>query len=381
MSTVLLPAAASHEPDSQAGGWPQRLLGADRRTRKAFLRTLMASAMCLVWTGVEVWAWLQGIVPPAAFAGMIAFNACGLLAFNVAVRSGWSLRFADVGLTQYQMIFAMLCMCWTYVFIPQTRAAAMQAISVTLVFATFSLTRQQAIRLGRIAAGLLLLSMGATLAWRGAAFSFGRDAAPALVGAMIMLATARPLSHFCTMRQALSDQRDQLQRLMRQAQEQATRDELTSLINRRHLSELATQALSRHQRSGTPLSVAVLDLDHFKRVNDDCGHHIGDEVLQSMARLLADTLRATDLLARWGGEEFVALLPDATAADAKVVIDRFLHTLSETMVSSSLPLLRLTCSAGVTQWQPGEPLNTLVERADRALYAAKANGRKHCAMV
>ena len=198
---------------------------------------------------------------------------------------------------------------------------------------------------------------------------------------MIMLATARPLSHFCTMRQALSDQRDHLQRLMRQAEEQATRDELTGLINRRHMSELAEDALSRHSRSGTPLSVAVLDLDHFKQVNDDCGHHIGDEVLQSMARLLADALRATDLLARWGGEEFVILLPDATAADAKAVIDRFLHTLSQTMVSSSLPLLRLTCSAGVTQWQPGEPLSALVERADRALYTAKANGRKHCAMV
>ena len=92
MSAAWLPAAEAQAPETRAVGLQQRLLGADGRTRKAFLRTLMASAMCLVWTGVEIWARLQGIVPQGAFVGMLAFNIVGLLVFNAAVRSG-SARF------------------------------------------------------------------------------------------------------------------------------------------------------------------------------------------------------------------------------------------------------------------------------------------------
>jgi diguanylate cyclase (GGDEF)-like protein len=129
------------------------------------------------------------------------------------------------------------------------------------------------------------------------------------------------------------------------------------------------------ERSGAPLCVALIDLDHFKHINDQQGHHVGDEVLGALARTLREGLRTTDLLARWGGEEFLVVLPDAAAEAAQTVLHRMLDQLTTLAISSTHPALRVSFSAGVAQWRAGEDLTAVLQRADQSLYDAKAQGR------
>jgi diguanylate cyclase (GGDEF)-like protein len=145
----------------------------------------------------------------------------------------------------------------------------------------------------------------------------------------------------------------------------ARTDELTDLPNRRTADEELGRLLARSRRAGEPLSVAMIDLDHFKAYNDRHGHAGGDRLLRNAAQAWAQTLRAGELLARYGGEEFVAFFPGCTLDDAEVAAERLRAALGDA----------ITCSIGVALWNRGESAFELLGRADAALYRAKAGGR------
>jgi diguanylate cyclase (GGDEF)-like protein len=148
------------------------------------------------------------------------------------------------------------------------------------------------------------------------------------------------------------------------------------LLNRRAFAERYAQETARAGRDATPLSVAVLDLDHFKAVNDRYGHAAGDEVLRSVARLARECFRNVDSVGRIGGEEFAVLLPGAPLHGAAAVVQRFADWLSATDVAHGPHTLRITATAGVAQRLPGEhALDTVLQRADAALYEGKHGGR------
>ena len=158
--------------------------------------------------------------------------------------------------------------------------------------------------------------------------------------------------------------------------EQATRDPLTDISNRRDLLEQGGSELERARRYGRHFSAALLDLDHFKLVNDEHGHAAGDAVIVQMVRLAQSLLRASDLIGRWGGEEFVVLLPETDLAKAAAVLDRIRSALADTKLTLPGGLqLRVTVSVGVAEWTGIEALESLVERADGACYEAKRLGR------
>jgi diguanylate cyclase (GGDEF)-like protein len=125
----------------------------------------------------------------------------------------------------------------------------------------------------------------------------------------------------------------------------------------------------------------MADIDHFKRLNDTYGHSTGDVVLKAVARRLSDTLRPTDFLVRYGGEEFVALLPGATADTAHIAAERLRKAIEreEHLSTTAMGTLRVTISLGIAVLQPGDSLERLIERADVALYRAKAAGRNQAA--
>ncbi|AVO53266.1 hypothetical protein C7A17_10945 [Ectopseudomonas mendocina] len=151
----------------------------------------------------------------------------------------------------------------------------------------------------------------------------------------------------------------------------ATTDPLTQALNRRAFEERAGQALQRSQRQDLPLCLAMLDLDHFKQVNDRHGHTTGDAVLREFSLLCRHQARATDLFARVGGEEFILLLPDSDLDAAAQGLERLRTNLAE----SNLQGLRISVSIGLAEWRPDETLEQLQQRADTALYAAKVAGR------
>lgn len=152
----------------------------------------------------------------------------------------------------------------------------------------------------------------------------------------------------------------------------STTDALTGLCNRRSLLERAEQEISRAQRHGAPLSMLVLDMDHFKEINDRQGHAEGDRVLVRLADCLRGELRASDPAGRLGGEEFAVVLPDSPLDGALQVAERIRRCV-ETPREARPPCA--TVSIGVAELLPGESLDDLLRRADRALYEAKATGR------
>lgn len=154
---------------------------------------------------------------------------------------------------------------------------------------------------------------------------------------------------------------------------QAATDELTGLYNRRHFNEILSKSLSAARRHSFPLSLVMLDIDRFKSVNDTYGHSAGDKVLQLFASTILSLARTEDLIARWGGEEFILLLPHTPLEGAVVVAERIRCTLpAKTVPGISLPV---TASFGVAQWNAGESAEELIKRADNALYRAKNEGR------
>lgn len=173
----------------------------------------------------------------------------------------------------------------------------------------------------------------------------------------------------------LNDQRDQLQVANRLLNQLATRDPLTNLYNRRHFIEILETELLRSQRVPRPFSVLLMDIDHFKSVNDTHGHLVGDTVIKTIGARIASSLRATDTLARFGGEEYILLLPDTTAAQATILAQRILAGIATVPIEATGLSIHVSLSAGCAETTPNGTTPGLLERADKALYAAKHAGR------
>jgi diguanylate cyclase (GGDEF)-like protein len=155
----------------------------------------------------------------------------------------------------------------------------------------------------------------------------------------------------------------------------ATIDPLTSLENRRSFMEQAGVEIARSRRYDLPLSLVLLDVDHFKAINDSRGHAAGDHVLASLGTLLASELRTCDVAARWGGEEFVLLLPNTDCSGGCVLAERLRAAIEALDIRHEAQAIRVSASLGVAELLAGESPESLVDRADRAMYAAKVGGR------
>ncbi|RTL39521.1 MAG: diguanylate cyclase [Burkholderiales bacterium] len=159
------------------------------------------------------------------------------------------------------------------------------------------------------------------------------------------------------------------------AEELARTDPLTGLLNRRAFRELASSAHAAAERRDRPLSLLLLDLDHFKAINDTHGHAAGDAALRAVGALLRSTARVSDLCARWGGEEFLLLLPETDHAEARAFAERLRQAVWDIVLTHDGRPIGMTASLGVAQRQPQQSLDALIAAADAALYAAKEAGR------
>ncbi|MDP2419428.1 MAG: diguanylate cyclase [Hydrogenophaga sp.] len=180
----------------------------------------------------------------------------------------------------------------------------------------------------------------------------------------------------------VQERTSELERLRANAESQARTDPLTGLANRRAFRELAERALQHVGRSLKPLSLIMLDIDHFKRVNDTWGHSVGDQVLKAIATVLAKHLRSSDVAARVGGEEFVILLVDTEQGGAHVFAERLRLAIMDIEVEVPGDRVRVTASFGVAEAVSHETkLDEVLECADKALYHAKHNGRNRVSLA
>ncbi|HEX8172726.1 MAG TPA: GGDEF domain-containing protein [Thermoanaerobaculia bacterium] len=167
--------------------------------------------------------------------------------------------------------------------------------------------------------------------------------------------------------------------------EVSTRDTLTGLFNRWYVIEKIDSEINRALRHGSPMSVLMLDIDHFKRINDTYGHAAGDQVLQTIGKLLRDSCRVYDVPGRYGGEEFCIVLPETRLGNTTVVAERIRQRLASTEVTCGDAAITVTASIGIAGMDTVESVEVLspaalLDRADRALYSAKTRGRNRVEM-
>lgn len=158
----------------------------------------------------------------------------------------------------------------------------------------------------------------------------------------------------------------------------AETDKLTGIYNRRAFDIIIDQTLKDFQRKAAPLSIILFDLDHFKRVNDTYGHQAGDKVIQTTVETAARTIRSNDSLFRWGGEEFLIVLKECGLGDAMKAAEKIREAVASQSAVYQKQQISVTISLGVTEYTPYDTRDTLLKRADNALYSAKANGKNRC---
>ncbi|MFG6485595.1 GGDEF domain-containing protein [Roseateles sp. BYS78W] len=359
-----------------ATGWLDWLLGPEGHGRGAVKLTLLALAvygLFAVNVAVQVRLGLMDASPGAWVSGI---SLAGIAAFYLLLRSGLSRHLAsDPTLTLPQSVFGVLITAWGYAIDPPLRGAIIAIMLLNLVWGMFVLTQRQAF-------GLYLFGLFAL----GGAMAFGATTDPVRFppavealhfsfAAILMTAVSVLSVNMARLRAKLGRRTAELHAALERIQYLAHHDELTSISNRRHLSErLAAEQLNQ-RHSGQTMSLVLIDIDHFKLVNDRHGHAAGDAVLRHFAATLQATLRSTDFAGRWGGEEFLVVTPQASADTAAALVERLREALAATSFDTAVPGLRITFSAGVAECAPGEDLHLAIDRADRALYQAKQTGR------
>ncbi len=352
------------------------LFTADPAQRIRLQQTVLAMLLMAASAGVFVYAAQVAGTAAALVAVWVLLSLGGLVAAFVAIRSGWSQRFADPSLTLPQMLFAITSGAAAYAMAGPVRGATFAVLMVILMFGMFQLRP-------RAVAGVSLYALivfGAVMVWQ--ALHQPQVFAPSVeAGHFMMLAAMLPAvsllsSRLARLRERSRRQRRDIAQALSRIQDLATRDELTGLVNRRHMSHLLERERQRGVRSGRGFSLAMVDIDHFKAVNDHYGHPVGDDVLRTFAHHAPQALRATDVVSRWGGEEFVLLLPEAALSAARIGVERLRGRVAATPMAhlSGVPI-RVTVSVGLTEHIAGESVTQTLERADRALYEAKAQGR------
>lgn len=358
------------------------VLSTDPKQRIRIMRSLMAAYAYLACVGIMVYATWAGMMP-AQSAWLVATAGCiNLLFWYVLLRSGFNKRFADPSLTLPQVLSGLTIGMTAYAVTGPLHGSTLILLALIMIFGIFALQSRTAKIIGAATVVALAITMVYKSATDPVHYPASLEVAHFILMASIMPTITSLAAQLNTLHHRLEMQKNELAHALTRIQVLATRDELTGLFNRRHMLEVLNQHQKRLDRSGHhQFHLALLDIDHFKRINDTHGHTVGDEVLQRFAQVIEGALRDTDILARWGGEEFLLLINDTHADLAKVALERTRTVLSEAPLLPHLPELKVTFSAGLTGYEEGERLHDCIERADAALYRAKAQGRNQIVLA
>ena len=343
----------------------------------------------LIWGGtllaIQLGIYARDTPHVQLFSSLLLFN---ILVF-VAIRSGLSTLLPDPSLTIPQMLSAIGLVTALLHYAEEMRGAMISIYFMIMTFGVFSLDRRKMIGLSAVVlsafTGLLVYEAVYTPQHLVFGIAFGQWSILLLglvwfvfVGGYIHNLQQRIREQRESLRDnhsRLEESHRQLHEAMEKLAEIAVRDSLTGLYNRRHFLERLEEMIALAERSHEPFYLALIDLDHFKQVNDQHGHQVGDDILQRFAAVARQTLRRSDVLARYGGEEFIALFPEGSAADIAEVLERLRETFACTDHDDLAAGLKVTLSAGLAAWRPGDDADSLTKRADDALYAAKHLGR------
>ncbi|MBX3632946.1 MAG: GGDEF domain-containing protein [Simplicispira sp.] len=353
----------------------QRLLGPDPHTRIRVAMTgasALISALYTVLVLLLAWVGFARVDLTVVWAATTLLLNAGVL---TSIRAGWTRQLADPALTQLQIRYAIVSTMVGYVLLGEARGISPAILSPVMMFGIFGLSARQ--MKANFVFALLCLAVGMGLvAWtEGARYRPLLELAYGVMFVLVLAGSTFVGLRIQHVRQRLQRQKYALGAALERINHLAAHDDLTGLLNRRRMSEVVQAERERCVRSRRPLVLALLDLDFFKLVNDRYGHAAGDAVLCAFAGRVLDNLRSTDVLARWGGEEFLLLLPETSLDGALVLLERVRREVAELCVETANGEISMTVSIGVAAGRVQETMEQVLEHADEALYQAKAQGR------
>ena len=364
-----------------------KLIPEDPKQALRLKRFLMAALAYALWLGLAIYCYFLGLlaVSGTALALVMVLVIATNLAWFTLFRSGFNLRFNDPSLTLPQMVvgaFWAMLMVWAT---PQARGSMLLLYTVLYLFGMFRLRRKQYLAFTL----LTLVGYGLILIW-----DMYYRATPGmlrmeLLQSGVLLVTLVWLAFFGSymgrLREKLARRNQELGEALARNRELAIHDDLTGTYNRRYIVQVLEEESVRVRRTGRPFSICLLDLDHFKRINDQHGHLVGDDILRQFAEQVASEIRAMDrmgrdgadqeVFARYGGEEFLLVLPETMAAGARTCAERIRNSIAAARFTTETGSLSVSVSIGVTEHHSGEHIRDMLKRVDRALYRAKHAGR------
>jgi diguanylate cyclase (GGDEF)-like protein len=323
--------------------------------------------------------WLYSYAGTISIIVPSAYFLCGLTVigfFAVLSETNFSDRFEDHYLTVFQVVSHVAIQLGFLLAVPKIAFAFISVLFLIFGFGALRMTSRQATITWTLATtGLIAVFLFTDLPV-GMPVSTQTERLAAMLCFVLIIGQCAYVGLFgSTLRKTLYRRSVELKAAYRRIEELAEVDELTGAFNRRCIMRMLEEEISRAHRLNAPCAIALIDLDWFKRINDAYGHPTGDEVLRTFAITMFANVRAIDRFGRYGGEEFLLVLPDTTQQSAVGMLDRLRAIIAELEWSAFSAGMSVTMSAGVTVLRANENSDNVLARADGALYAAKAQGR------
>jgi diguanylate cyclase (GGDEF)-like protein len=347
----------------------------DRKQALRIRRFFMAFATSIFCASLAYVSYLAGFMEWKAIAGFLIFIPIFNITLYIFLRTGLNLKMADPSLTAIQISFAILLVMYGMYFANEARGVLLLIYVIILLFGIFRLNTRGFLYISLFT----LLTYGGDIAllqiYRPQGVNFHIEYLQLGVLALVLMAFSVIGGYISSLRQNLSISKSEQAKSIAIIREMAIRDELTGLFNRRHVLEFLDYEKNRSLRGGGIFCLAMLDIDHFKNVNDIYGHLVGDAVLQAVATTMKTTMRNTEYCARYGGEEFLIVLTQTGINGALIGAERVRTNIEKIPFPNIGSDFKITVSIGLSEYRMREGVDDIIARADEALYRAKNGGR------
>jgi diguanylate cyclase len=301
--------------------------------------------------------------------------------FFVMIRTNQNLRFADPSMTLAQVTFSILPAYYVMLHSQSSRSVFLILVVSAAMYGLFQFRMRDYLVLSAVVIGGYGLMIIGLYTYRPAEINLKLEVLQWFSLTATFLQFSGLGGFIAKLRENLRARNNELVKALQHIEVLAMHDELTGVFNRRSLMETIRDEKQRCERSGSVFTLCILDVDHFKQVNDRHGHSAGDQVLQAIARTASEALRQTDVFGRYGGEEFAMVLTGTVSDGALITAERVRRHIEQLDLSAISPEFRITVSIGIADWRRGEDPALTFQRADEALYRAKAAGRNRCVVA
>lgn len=293
----------------------------------------------------------------------------------IVFRSGLNKKMKDPSLTYAQLCLAILVVMYAFFFVPEAKGILFAVYVLILLFGTFRLDTRQFLNVSAFILITYAIDIFLLHIYRPGAIDLQFEIFHWFALGVVLISVSLIGGNISALRRDLAASRKKLQASLATIQEMAIQDDLTKFFNRRHLMELLEKENNRSIRTGAVFSLAMMDLDKFKNINDTFGHQAGDEVLITFSNIISNVLRKTDFCGRYGGEEFLVVLTQTDLNEAKIFAERIRACIEESLVLDFDNQTKVTVSIGLAEHRENENVDRTISRADEAMYKAKRNGR------